>query len=188
MAFSPFATLVESAATHLPKAIDICAARVVFFPNDGHIDEPRFAKSNGRALPPAALRPDAANALLEFKGMRRGRLVALQLSGYTKKGKAVFLMLCDCGRYAFRKVEKWASKVSASDACSVCQQTQALTHQNKSRERSGIRRAAWLASLHEAGITSQQCELIEKYSLDTDDLQWLKGALAEIEDRQMGGR
>ena len=48
--------------------------------------------------------------------------------------------------------------------------------------------AAWLASLHEAGITSQQCELIEKYSLDTDDLQWLKGALAEIEDRQMGGR
>lgn len=188
MAFSPFATLAESAATHLPKAIDICAARVVFFPNDGPNDEPRFARSNGMALPPVALKPEASDAFAAFQGLRRGRLVALQLCGYTKKGKAVFLMLCDCGRYARRRIEKWASKGTASDACSICQQTQALSHRNKSRDAHGIRRAAWLASLLEAGFTSQQCGLIEKYSLDTNDLQWLKGALAEIESRQVGGR
>lgn len=188
MALSPFASLVQSAVLHPPTAIDRCAARVVFFPADGPTEEPRFARYNGMALPPVALRPEAVKPLAEFQGMRRGRLVALQLCSYNKKGKAVFLMLCDCGRYAFRKIEKWAGKGTASDACSVCQQTLALSHLNKSREARGIRRAAWIASLQVAGVTSQQCELIEKYKLDTDDLKWLKGALAEIESRQVGGR
>lgn len=188
MAFSPFAALAESASVHSPQAIDTLAAWVVFFPCDGSTDEPRFARSNGIALPPFTLKPGGVKTLAEFQGMRRGKITALRLCGHTKKAKAVFLMQCDCGRYAFRKIETWASRAPASDACSVCQQTEALSHRNKSRERHGVRRAAWLASMREAGITSQQCELIEKYSLDTDDLQWLKGALTEIESLQAGGR
>ena len=188
MADSPLSQLVKRAVVQPPKAIDICAARVVFFPNEDLTEGPRFARFNGMELPPRAINPANVDVFAGFQGLRRGRLVAMQFSGYTKKGKPVFLMLCDCGRYAFRKIEKWALKAATPDACSICQQTQAVSHKNKSREMHGIRRAAWIASLCEAGLTPNQCNFIEKYSLDTDDLQWLKGALAEIESHQAGGK
>lgn len=188
MAFSPFGALAERASTHTPTAVDIVAARVVFYPGDTYVAPKPSVPSNGLDLPPKVRNPEASEVFAEFQGQQRGRITALRFWGYSGKGEAVFLVRCDCGRYAFRKIIKWVSKGQHPDKCGVCEKTGSLSLCNKSRDRTGLRRAAWLASLREEGLTEEQCSLIEKYSLNTDDLQWLKGALAEIEARLAGGK
>ena len=187
MAFSPFAALVESASIHTPKAINIVASRVAFYPGDTYVSPKPSIPSNGLDLPPKALMPDTCAAFVEYGGHRRGRIMALRFWGYDGKGEAVFLMRCDCGRYAFRKIVQWASKGQHSDNCGVCEKVVSLSHRNQRRDRSRLRRAAWITSMLGAGLTVAQCDMIEKYSLNTNDLQWLKGALAEIEARKVGG-
>lgn len=187
MAFSPFNALAKRASVHTPTAVDETAVRVVFYPGDTYDPPTPRVPSNGQDLPPRALSAGIGGLFVEFQGQRRGRITALHFWGYSGKGKVVFLVRCDCGRYAFRKIVKWASNADHSDNCGVCEKVGGLSHRNRSRERSGLRRAVWIASMLEAGITAEQCAIIEKYSLDTDDLQWLKGALAEIESR-IGGQ
>lgn len=188
MADSPFAKLAALAATHSLHAVDECAARVVFYPSDDHIDPPQYASFNGAELPFTAggNTPRKSSEFTPFIGLRRGRLVALQFLSYNRKGRMIFLMRCDCGRYALRRIESWARR-TPPDSYSICEKTQAIYHSNRSRSLSGVRKSRWRNTLLESGLTSQQIDLVEQYNLSTNDLQWLKGALAELEARTVGG-
>lgn len=189
MADSPFAKLAALAATHSLHAVDERAARVVFYPSDDHSEPPQYASFNGAELPftAGANTPRKSSEFTPFIGLRRGRLVALQFLSYNRKGRMIFLMRCDCGRYACRRIESWARR-TPPDSCSICEKVQALYKaSSNSQSRRGVLKARWRNKLLESGLTPQQIDLVDKYKLDASDLQWLKGAIAELEARTVGG-
>ena len=105
------------------------ASRVSFGESDAW--EPKRGASNNPTFdfPPVALmdRPSGTNPAPDYSGFRRGHMTAFRYhSG--GKGGSVWLCRCDCGKYEFRKVAKWASKAEHPDCCAVCQKTFQITH------------------------------------------------------------
>lgn len=118
--------------------------------------------------------------MMHLLGMRRGRLVATGWMGVNRNSKPVWQMRCDCGRYTVRFIRGWAKRVGVFDQCAACESTAKLSHVNRSRALHGVRHSRWLASLTEAGFTEAQIAVIDRYRLPTDDIDWLRQALANL--------
>ncbi|WP_422097454.1 hypothetical protein [Variovorax sp.] len=118
-----------------------------------------------------------------YEGLRRGRLIARCFLSFNREGEAVFMMRCDCGAFTTRRIVKWAERVSSSDCCMVCERAAALSAVHRSRATHPVRFGRWKARMLSEGFTEDQCALVSQYKLATDDLEWLRGALAEIERR-----
>lgn len=165
------------------RPVNKVAARVAFFPGENW--EPTLPVGNGSVFdePPMARPKQNIDKYAHVTGMRRGRLVAVSFFAVNRNFKTIWLMRCDCGRYAFRFIKGWSRRVGVFDQCIACETVNAITQSNPSRATHGIRSARWIAKMLGAGFTKVQCQLIQQYKLPTEDAVWLKGALAEIELR-----
>lgn len=162
------------------RPVDKNAVRVAFF--KGAHWYPPLPKHVGSAFScPPTRTGTLAGQHPDVSGMRRGYLTALYHHHINQNGKEVWLMSCDCGMYAFRFIKGWARRVGVFDQCLACQTRNALTRTGKSHATHDARYTKWVDRMVESGFTTEQCDFIKAHNLPTDDLEWLKGALKEIE-------
>ena len=173
-----------------PRPVNKAAALVAFFPGENWTATKPVQAGAALDAPPIPRAKKSIEKYEHVTGMRRGKLVAVSFYAVNKNHKTIWLMRCDCGRYAFRFIKGWAKREGVFDQCGECSTVAAISNTNRSRATHGIRRAKWMSTMASAGFTIQQCEFVRLYGLPTDDLDWLKGALAEIEaiNAQQGGR
>lgn len=161
--------------------IDKTAAQVAFYPGDNW--EPTLPK-RARVLDfPILSRPNAVKKeYAHIPGMRRGTLVALHIQYYSKKDKPVWLMRCDCGRFTLRFIDRWIKKPSEFDQCVACEITNSIVKASiRSSKTHEHRKSTWKQKMSSIGFSTEQIKLIDKYMLPAEDLEWLRGAVAEIE-------
>lgn len=184
-------------------AIDQQAARVAF--GKGEVFSPKV--KTVEALDVLDVRriqfdhPDYKNR----NGLRRGRLVALgfwnssKSASKRKHAKAVFAMRCDCGRFAFRRIDDWCKEMHRPDACAVCAIKAGVAGQvasaswSRSEDRAALRAQRpekkgrlktqnWM-KLAAAGFTKAERNLVADYRLPHSDLLWLRGAIDELKSK-----
>jgi len=107
------------------KPINRTASRVNFGESDAWVPKMKPSEAETFDAPPLPLakRPYSA---IDYSGFRRGNLVAFRYHGSHSKKGSIWLCKCDCGKYEFRVVGKWAKK-DADDACIVCRATHFAT-------------------------------------------------------------
>lgn len=168
------------------RPVDKNAVRVAFF--RGAHWYPALPKNVGKVFsaPPPITRA-SAGLHPDVSGMRRGHLVALHHHHINHNGTEFWLMRCDCGAYCFRHIDGWARRVGVFDQCLVCETRKGLTTTGKSHATHDARFTRWVKRMMEHGFTEEQCDFIAAHGLPADDLEWLKGALKEIESASAKG-